>query len=208
MRRAVVLVAALLAVTAAGCGARAVRPEVEPSVAPTTPAPTSAGGETAADASRAIDLRDGELPNVCMGGAGVVRLRAGTASYESGLGAGFEGELEVQPIASVDLDGDGIVEHLALVRCAPGGSGTFDALWAFHTSGDRVVAFAHIAGGDRADGGLDGARVENGAVIVGRYSGSEEGVCCPTQITDEVWRLSGAAFTRVGVGEARPFHDR
>ena len=53
---------------------------------------------------------------------------------------------------------------------------------AYHVDAGVVVEVAHIEGGDRAEGGLGVARVVNGNVVVGRYSGSET-MCCPTHVT-------------------------
>lgn len=158
----------------------------------------TSGGERAP-----LDVRNASLPNVCGNGAPIT-VTNGAASYDSGLGGGFDGELEISAIDTVDLDGDGTLEHLAMVRCMPGGSGTFDGVWAFHDDANGPTVLAHIEGGDRADGGLESARLEGTTVIVGRQSGSEAGVCCPTHVTDETWQLTAGAFVRTRVGEPRP----
>ena len=159
--------------------------------------------ETSGSERAPLDVANATLPNVCGDGTPIT-VTGGAASYESGLGEGLEGELEISAIATRDLDGDGTLEHLAMVRCMPGGSGTFDGVWAFHDEANGPTVVAHIEGGDRADGGLEGARLEGTAVIVGRQSGSDEGVCCPTHVTDETWQLTDGTFVRTSVGEPRP----
>lgn len=187
------LVVGLLALV--GCGGA---PATE---ANTTTARATTGGERAT----LRDLTNATLPNVCMGGDARVEVTNGAATYDSEVGDEVVGELEVEAIGALDLDGDGTVEHLAMIRCMPGGSGTFDSIVAFHETSDGPVVAATIEGGDRADGGLDVPRIDGTSVIVGRYSGSEEGVCCPTHVTDETWQLMNGAFARTSVGQTRPF---
>lgn len=164
-------------------------------------------------------LRDASLPNVCADG--VVQVVGGVASYPSPLNEGgegengegesdarsdpFEAELEVTPIGAADLDGDGVIEWLAIVVCRPGGSGTFDAAYAFHREGEGYAVFAQVMGGDRAEGGIDSARLDEGYLAVERNSGSDEGLCCPTHVSTERWRLEERAFRRV---DATPPRDR
>jgi hypothetical protein len=146
-------------------------------------------------------LADAELPSPCSDGR--LRLHGGAAEYPSTIGLPDPGSLELTPVGTMDLDGDGTAELIAYVRCMPGGSGTNDSVHAYHVENGAVVEVASIEGGDRAAGGLDGARLENGAVVVGRFSGEEEGLCCPTHVTDETWRLQHGQFVRTRVGETR-----
>ncbi|MEZ4253788.1 MAG: hypothetical protein R3B99_36740 [Polyangiales bacterium] len=156
---------------------------------PTSPAPTS--------------IVDAEIPNPCDGGT--VRLRGGAGEYPSTIEMEEPGSLEVRDVGIADLDGDGVSEHVAMVLCMPGGSGTFDSVRAYHWENGRFVEVAAIEGGDRADGGLDVARIEGDAVVVGRFSGDEEGLCCPTHVTDETWQLRDGAFVRTAQGERREY---
>lgn len=156
---------------------------------PSTPAPTS--------------IVDAEIPNPCDGGT--VQLRGGEGEYPSTIEMEEPGNLEVRDVGAADLDGDGVTEHLAMVLCMPGGSGTFDSVRAYHWENGRFVEVAAIEGGDRADGGLDVARIEGDAVVVGRFSGDEEGLCCPTHVTDETWQLRDGAFVRTAQGERREY---
>jgi hypothetical protein len=163
--------------------------------------PPSSGSESVPARAGALDPANATLANLCIIGEGTLDVRDGVASYESGLGEGLEGSVELTTLARADLDGDGAEEIVIHVTCMPGGSGHPDAVWALDAS---LAPIAHIEGGDRADGGLEGGHVEDGAVIVGRYSGDEEGLCCPTHVTDETWRLLDGAFVRTAVGETRP----
>ncbi len=177
----------------------------EPAPTPVAPAPV-APAPVAGVPADADGLVSAEIPSPCGDGARLV-LSAGTASYASTLGLDAPGGLELRPIATTDLDGDGTPELIAYVVCMPGGSGTFDSVRAYHVESGRVVEVAAIDGGDRADGGLDGARVVNHDLIVGRYSGDDEGLCCPTHVTEETWQLRAGHFTRTQVG-ARHAVDR
>lgn len=159
------------------------------------------GGEEAASAP--TSLAEAEIPNAC--DAGTVQLRGGAGEYPSTIGMDDPGGIEVHDVGSFDLDHDGVMEHVAYVLCMPGGSGTFDSVRAYHVRDGRFVEVAVIEGGDRADGGLDTPRVEGDAIVVGRFSGDEEGVCCPTHVTDETWRLENGSFVRTAQGELRRY---
>lgn len=174
-------------------------PEPTPPTATPTPPPATPVATIPTDAD---GLESAEVPSPCGDGTRIV-LSGGTGHYPSTIGLETPGDVELHPIATADLDGDGTAEMIALVICMPGGSGTFDSVRAYHVEDERVVEVAAIEGGDRADGGLDTPRVVNRDVIVGRFSGDDDGVCCPTHVTDETWRLRRGRFTRVRVGSRR-----
>ncbi len=172
--------------------------------APTEPTADPAPEETptpTAPPTSADELTSADIPNPCA--PGLVRLREGGGEYPSTIGMDTPGSLELQPIATGDLDGDGRDEMLAHVLCEPGGSGTVDSIRAYHVDDGVVVEVAVIEGGDRADGGLDVAHVVNRDVVVGRFSGNET-MCCPTHVTAETWQLRGGHFVRTHVGARRP----
>jgi hypothetical protein len=178
------------------CGGAAVRtPERVTRSAP--PAPSTAAPSTA------DELVSAEIPSPCGDGARIT-LTDGAGNYASTIGLEAPGEIELEPIATTDLDGDGTAELIAYVLCMPGGSGTFDSVRAYHIERGRVVEVAAIEGGDRADGGLDEPRVVNGEVRLGRFSGDEAGLCCPTHVSDETWQLRAGSFVRTSVGPQRP----
>ncbi len=197
----------------AGCASSAPR-ETPP--ASNAASATTAGDEDAPPASAlAVQpsdaLRDATLPNVC--GDGTVTVAEGLGTYPSPLAEtvdeeegeiAIDAELEVTPIGAADLDGDGTIEWMAIVVCRPGGSGTFDALYAFHAEGEGYAVFTQVLGGDRADGGIDGARLEDGYLVLERNSGTDEGLCCPTHVSTERWRLEGRAFHQVSATPPRP----
>jgi hypothetical protein len=155
-------------------------------------------------------LRDATLPNVCADGT--VDVVGGSAAYASPLNEGesdtddaepFEAELEVTPIGAADLDGDGVIEWMAIVVCRPGGSGTFDAVYAFHQGTEGYTVFTQVLGGDRAAGGIDAARIEEGYLVLDRNSGEDEGLCCPTHVSTERWRLEEHAFRQISATTPR-----
>ena len=172
--------------------------------APAEPAADPAPEETPAPAApptSADELVSADIPNPCAPGR--VRLHEGAGEYPSTIGLDTPGALELHPIATSDLDGDGRDEMLAYLLCEPGGSGTIDSIRVYHVDDGVVVEVAIIEGGDRADGGLDVAHVVNRDVVVGRFSGNET-MCCPTHVTAETWRLHDGHFTRTHVGARRP----
>lgn len=197
MRTSLILLGSLLL----ACGGSAPAPASRSSGAaiehPAIEHPATSGGAV-------VDLLDAAIPNVCGGPAATLALHRGVAAYDAGLDLG-EGEVEVSVVDHLDLDHDGVLEWIAYVVCRPGGSGTFDGVYAFREVAGALETTASIPGGDRADGGLDeGARVDGDEVVVGRYSGTDEGLCCPTAVSEERWTLEQGAFVRRSVGPPAP----
>ena len=164
---------------------------------------TTSGDERAVTTEAPASMADAEIPNPCDSGA--VQLRGGEGEYPNTIGMEEPGGIELHDVGVLDLDHDGELEHVAYVLCMPGGSGTFDSVRAYHFRDGRFVQVAAIEGGDRADGGLDTPRLEGDAIVVGRFSGDEEGLCCPTHVTDETWQLQSGSFVRTARGELRPY---
>lgn len=172
------------------------------------PAPPAVASPAAPSTDIAPDLRNATLPDPCTGGGRTVRLVDGVGTYPSPFDPSAEGELEVEPIGEADLDGDGAIELVAHLRCMPGGSGQADSVRAYHVEAGAYVEVATIPGGDRADGGLESARIDAGSIVVERASGDTEGLCCPTHVSRETWSLRDASFVRTSAEPPRPIDAR
>lgn len=176
--------------------------------APAATAPARPTVQPTATPNVAPDLRNATLPDPCTGGGRTVRLVDGVGTYPSPFDPSATGELEVEPIGAADLDGDGAIELVAHLRCMPGGSGQADSVRAYHVEAGAYVEVATIPGGDRADGGLESAKIEASAIVVERASGDAEGLCCPTHVSRETWSLRDASFVRTSAEPPRPIDAR
>jgi hypothetical protein len=132
---------------------------------------------------------------VCAGGQGRLQVKDGGGSYDSKLGEGMKGSFEVSSLGKADLDADGVEEILALVLCQPGGSGTHDAVLAFHSVGGRLEQAGRIDGGDRANGGLARAELQGNKIAIERNAGGEA-ACCADKTVNEVWGYTKAGFVK------------
>lgn len=105
----------------------------------------------------------------------------------------------VSDIAFGDLDGDARDEAIVLTVCNTGGTGNFSEGFVFSMKGAKAVMSAHLAGGDRAYGGLRSTRVENGLLIVDSNDPGKDGAsCCPQLIVTTTYKLAGNKLTKVG----------
>lgn len=170
------------------CGERGTRGVAEP-------ATSAAVGDTQAEQPVSVDPRDADIPDVCTGGPARLQVKGGGGSYDSKLGEGMKGSFEVSSLGKADLDADGVEEILALVLCQPGGSGTHDAVWAFHSVGGRLEQAGRIDGGDRANGGLARAELQGNKIAIERNAGGEA-ACCADKTVNEVWGYTKAGFVK------------
>jgi hypothetical protein len=92
-----------------------------------------------------------------------------------------------------DLNGDGIEEAVIITLLNTGGTGRFTSVQILELRDGIPHLIAEIPGGDRGDGGIGDARVEDGALIVERLD-SQPGdrACCPSQMTVERWQWDGS----------------
>ncbi len=112
---------------------------------------------------------------------------------------------KVFDVAYGDLNADGREEAIVLTVCNTGGTGNFSEGFIF-TPGTRVpVLTARIPGGDRADGGLRKAFVDDGLLVVdSNDAGEDGGACCPQIIVTTKYRLLGDRIAKVGNETRRP----
>lgn len=157
-----------------------------------------------ARAIRRVDFMNHEYPGYCFGDD-AVRTVDGIYSWQDDEDD-LTIELEVLGVEYGDLDGDGVEEAVVLTNCSGGGTGQFTRAWVYRWSGDRALVMGVVKGGDRADGGLASARVQDGVVVVERYRGDESsGACCPVFVDTERWGWNGREFVVVAPPERRPY---
>jgi hypothetical protein len=103
-----------------------------------------------------------------------------------------------------DLNGDDSEEAVILTGCNTGGTGNFSEGFIYTLKDGKPVLFARIPGGDRADGGLREARVENGQLIVeSNDPGEEGGACCPQYAVTTKYDASTGKLKQVGTSSKR-----
>jgi hypothetical protein len=90
-----------------------------------------------------------------------------------------------------DVNGDGREDAMVLTVCNTGGSGAFSDAFVFSASDGHATLLAHLAGGDRADGGFGDIEAIPGGVVVDRYVNNGSGACCPDFVDRIAFRLTG-----------------
>ena len=98
-----------------------------------------------------------------------------------------------------DLNGDKAEEAVILSVCNTGGTGNFTEGFVYSMKRGKPTLAARIAGGDRADGGLRKAVIENGLIVL-EYNDPEKtaGACCPEGTVTQKLRLAGDTLVEVG----------
>ncbi|MBA3352994.1 MAG: hypothetical protein H0U23_11355 [Blastocatellia bacterium] len=167
------------------------------------------------------------LPAVCFGQAGITRVDfknftypAFCASDEVANVTVKDGEFssekqedgyvdrflfKVLDVAYGDLNSDRRDEAIILTVCNTGGTGNFSEGFIYTLRSGSPVLLARIPGGDRADGGLRNAFVEDGLLVVDSNDpGEDGGACCPQVIVTTKYRLSGDRIAKVGNETRRP----
>lgn len=135
-----------------------------------------------------------------------VRTRNGNYTRNRGDDKMF---FEVRSVNYGDLTGDGRDEAVVLTNCNTGGTGQFSEGFIFTMRSGRPALLTRIEGGDRAFGGLAGAKVEHGLLIVESYAPEEPGVgaCCPKYIETTHYRWNGRRLVKVGKTTRRKYEQ-
>lgn len=98
-----------------------------------------------------------------------------------------------------DLTGDGAEEAVVGVVLNTGGTGNFSSGIIFTMKAGKPVVLTEFEGGDRADGGLVGASIENGILTVKRNApGPSSGACCPEFIDATRYKWNGSRLVEFG----------
>ena len=127
-----------------------------------------------------------------------VAVKAINSSYTK---SGPDGEVtfKVTDVVYGDLNGDGMDEAVVLTDCNTGGSGRFDDGFLYTIRNGKPVMLSQIEGGDRANGGIRGVRIENGLLKVERLGSMPSGRAVGADFIDTTtYRLSGSKLLRVG----------
>lgn len=95
-----------------------------------------------------------------------------------------------------DLNGDGKDEAVILSVCNTGGTGNFSEGFVYTLKNGKPALLTRIEGGDRAMGGLRGARIENSLLVIESNEGSA--ACCTEYVITNQYRLTGAKLTASG----------
>lgn len=102
-------------------------------------------------------------------------------------------------VAYGDIGGDKVVEAIVLSACNTGGTGNFTEGFVYRMKGGKPVLVTRIEGGDRAEGGLRSAVVENGLLVVDRNdAGPNGGACCPEFAIKTPYKLTGGKLIQTG----------
>lgn len=111
---------------------------------------------------------------------------------------------KVFEISYGDLNSDNSEEAIVLTVCNTGGTGNFTEGFIYSLKDGKPVLYTKLPGGDRAEGGLRTARVENGQLIVeSNDPGPTGGACCPEFILTTRYDASGGRLKQVGKVERR-----
>ncbi len=106
-----------------------------------------------------------------------------------------------------DLDGDKKDEAVILSVCNTGGTGNFTEAYIYKMRNGKPKRVMLLVGGDRADGGLREARIENKVLIVeSNDAGEMGGACCPQYILTTRYRLKGKRLKQIGKTSKRKIY--
>lgn len=159
------------------------------------PAPGNGGGAAGGASIRSVDFANRTYHS---GDAGEITVKDGEADFEvDPEQPELRGWFNAGPPVYGDVDGDGAEDAIVITAFNGGGTGTFSSgeVYAMRAGSAEPVLIGEIPGGDRGDGGLGDLRIEGGKVLVERYLSTEDdGACCPSKLTREVWRWNGTTF--------------
>jgi hypothetical protein len=147
---------------------------------------------------RQTDFRNFTYRPACLGlGGKAPPIRVKDGEYARDKGVEDRVYFKVVDVVFGDLDGDGQEEAVVETVCNTGGTGNFSDGIIFKLRNGRPAPVATLGMGDRADGGIDKIRVENGLIKVGRYGG-RSGACCPDYVETYTHKLAGGKLVDVG----------
>jgi hypothetical protein len=89
-----------------------------------------------------------------------------------------------------------------------GGTGQFTDGIIFTVGGGKTTEIGTLGIGDRADGGIDGVKIENGLLLVRRHGTDSGRRCCPEYVETTTYRLTGNKLVPVGKARASLKLDR
>jgi hypothetical protein len=105
----------------------------------------------------------------------------------------------VEDVVYGDLDGDGKEEAAVGIIVNTGGTGQFSSGLIYTMRGGKATLLTTFEGGDRAYGGIVGAKIVNQTLIVERNAPGEFGAaCCAEFIETTRYKWNGAKLVQVG----------
>ena len=135
-----------------------------------------------------------------------ITVKDGEYSYEKPAnGYTDRFDFKVFEVSYGDLNGDNSEEAVVLTTCNTGGTGNFTQGFIFTLKDGKSALFAKIPGGDRAEGGLRTAKVDNGQLVIDSNDpGETGGACCPQFILTTRYDVSSGKLKQVGKVDRRP----
>lgn len=101
-----------------------------------------------------------------------------------------------------DVTGDGQEEAVIILRYDGGGTGSYTFGYLYSVQNGRPILLTTLKGGDRADGGIVSANIENELLILKRNVPEKEngvavGLCCPKYVETVRYRWDGRGLVEV-----------
>ncbi|HEY0460138.1 MAG TPA: hypothetical protein VGC97_13455 [Pyrinomonadaceae bacterium] len=155
-------------------------------------------GAKAQDEIRKIDFKNFIYEPYCAG-EGTQKITVKKGEYTLDKGDYDRLYFSVTNVSYGDVNGDQNEDAIILSVCNTGGTGQFSEGFVYGLKDGKPELLARIEGGDRADGGLRSAKVENGLLIVERNGAGETGgACCPEFVVTSKYKLEGKNLKQVG----------
>lgn len=108
-----------------------------------------------------------------------------------------------------DLDGDGKDEAVIVTVINTGGTGNFSNGLIFTMKGGKPVVMTEFEGGDRAYGGIVGAKILNKLLVVQQNDvGEAGGACCPEFIVTSTYEWKSSKLVPIGKQERREIYPQ
>ncbi|GEM_PF-1413101 len=176
-----------------GCVPLPARPTPEPTATmlaptppptPTPPPPTAMPGLTPEQLMNGIYLSEFVPGGKVTLADGKFEVATGSAATEKVTAVLLE------PIASGDLDGDGMADAAVILSVNTGGTGAFRELHVMLNQDGQPVHAAAIPLGDRVQ--IKVLAIQHGAIIVDMLThGPKDALCCPTMAVVQIYKLEG-----------------
>jgi hypothetical protein len=208
----IVIFSVAISMFAASCSAfRTSTANVSGSAEPAAAAsvqPEAGGGKAQLDQQiRKVDFKNFTYePECAYDDNKKITVKNGDYSYEKPQdGYTDRFDFNVFEISYGDLNADNSEEAIVLTTCNTGGTGNFTQGFIYTLKDGKPALFGTIPGGDRAEGGLRTARVENGQLVVeSNDPGETGGACCPEFILTKRYDASTGKLKQVGKVDRRP----
>ena len=150
---------------------------------------------------RSIDFKNFTYPAFCVSEETEnITVKDGEFSQEKEMDGYVDRfYFKVFDVSYGDLNGDRRDDAIILTVCNTGGTGYFSEGFIYSMRSGKPNLVARIPGGDRAEGGLRKAWVENGLLVVeSNDPGLHGGACCPQVIVTSRYRVVGDRIVQSG----------